>query len=50
MIHSLLEFVEYSDGVVLEYQAKDKKALIQFGDEERMYKYENNEWMLDLEE
>lgn len=49
MVHSLIELANYSDGVILVYQANEKTALVKFGDEERMYKYENNEWKLDEE-
>lgn len=50
MVHSLIELANYSDGVILVYQANEKTALIKFGDEERMYEYNNEEWKLVSEE
>ena len=50
MVHSLIELANYSNGVILEYQANDKTARIGFGDVERMYEYKNEEWKLVEEE
>lgn len=50
MMHSLVELVNYTDGIILEYQANDKIARIGFGDVERMYEYKDKEWILVEEE
>ena len=50
MIHSLIELANYTDGIILEYQANDKTARIGFDGVERMYEYKNEEWKLVKEE
>ena len=50
LIPSLLKFVEYSDGVIIELNANEEKALLQFGNEKRVYEYKNKEWKLVEEE
>lgn len=50
MVHSLIELANYTDGVILEYQANDKTARIRFGDVERMYEYKDKEWIVVREE
>lgn len=50
MMHSLVELANYTDGIILEYQANDKTARIGFGDVERMYEYKNEEWKIVEEE